>query len=150
MELFVNRPEFLPRSGMSRTLLRNACRGIIGSNRMARNGLPSLLGPRPVVHPGMGMASPFSRLSWRGCQAAAPATEASPAAEQAAEGPIDGTFKSTAYPFTEIETKWQAFWEEHQTFRTPDFKDLDTSKPKFYALDMFPYPRYAINNQSLS
>lgn len=45
-----------------------------------------------------------------------------------------------AYPFTEIEAKWQAFWEEHQTFRTPDFKDLDTTKPKFYALDMFPYP----------
>lgn len=49
--------------------------------------------------------------------------------------------KSSAYPFTEIETKWQAFWENNQTFKTPDFKDLDTSKPKFYALDMFPYPR---------
>ena len=49
--------------------------------------------------------------------------------------------KSSAYPFTEIETKWQAFWERNQTFKTPDFKDLDTSKPKFYALDMFPYPR---------
>ncbi|EFN59055.1 hypothetical protein CHLNCDRAFT_55974 [Chlorella variabilis] len=39
-----------------------------------------------------------------------------------------------------IEAKWQAFWEEHQTFRTPEFHELDTSKPKFYALDMFPYP----------
>ena len=47
----------------------------------------------------------------------------------------------TAYPFTEIEAKWQALWEEKQTFRTPD--DVDMSKPKFYVLDMFPYPRSA-------
>ncbi|GIL79151.1 hypothetical protein Vretimale_16692 [Volvox reticuliferus] len=45
---------------------------------------------------------------------------------------------SQAYPFTEIETKWQTFWEQHQTFRTPD--QVDTSKPKYYVLDMFPYP----------
>jgi leucyl-tRNA synthetase len=42
------------------------------------------------------------------------------------------------YPFSEIEPKWQAFWLKNQTFRTPD--DIDTSKPKFYVLDMFPYP----------
>ena len=40
------------------------------------------------------------------------------------------------YKFTEIEKKWQAYWEEHKTFKTTN----DTSKPKFYALDMFPYP----------
>ncbi len=40
------------------------------------------------------------------------------------------------YTFTKIEQKWQAYWEEHKTFKTV----LDTSKPKFYALDMFPYP----------
>src|SRR5690554_1759277 len=40
------------------------------------------------------------------------------------------------YNFTKIEQKWQAYWEEHQTFKT----GTDTSKPKFYALDMFPYP----------
>lgn len=45
-----------------------------------------------------------------------------------------------AYPFAEIEAKWQRYWADHKTFRTPEFKDLDTSKPKFYALDMFPYP----------
>ncbi|GFR47432.1 hypothetical protein Agub_g9152 [Astrephomene gubernaculifera] len=45
---------------------------------------------------------------------------------------------SQAYPFAEIEAKWQAYWEEHQTFRTPD--QVDTSKPKYYVLDMFPYP----------
>ncbi len=42
------------------------------------------------------------------------------------------------YPFTEIEKKWQAFWEVHKTFKTPDQPDPD--KPKFYVLDMFPYP----------
>jgi len=42
------------------------------------------------------------------------------------------------YPFKDIESKWQRYWEEHGTFRTPD--DVDTSKPKFYVLDMFPYP----------
>lgn len=46
--------------------------------------------------------------------------------------------RSTAYPFPEVEAKWQSYWEEHQTFRTPD--EVDTSKPKFYVLDMFPYP----------
>ncbi|XP_057764982.1 leucine--tRNA ligase, chloroplastic/mitochondrial isoform X1 [Salvia miltiorrhiza] len=43
-----------------------------------------------------------------------------------------------AYPFHEIEPKWQRYWEENKTFRTPD--EIDTSKPKFYVLDMFPYP----------
>jgi leucyl-tRNA synthetase len=35
-----------------------------------------------------------------------------------------------------IEPRWQRYWEEHKTFRTPDFSD----KLKFYVLDMFPYP----------
>ncbi|KAK4530052.1 hypothetical protein CCYA_CCYA03G0909 [Cyanidiococcus yangmingshanensis] len=42
------------------------------------------------------------------------------------------------YDFLAVERKWQAFWEREQTFRTPD--DVDTSRPKFYILDMFPYP----------
>ncbi|KAK1661147.1 hypothetical protein QYE76_049306 [Lolium multiflorum] len=46
-----------------------------------------------------------------------------------------------AYPYDEIEPRWQAHWEERRTFRTPDVGDgLDTSKPKCYILDMFPYP----------
>ncbi|MCD0488129.1 leucine--tRNA ligase [Pedobacter sp. MC2016-14] len=40
------------------------------------------------------------------------------------------------YQFKEIEQKWQGFWAENQTFKA----DTDTSKPKFYVLDMFPYP----------
>ncbi len=42
-----------------------------------------------------------------------------------------------SYPFKEIETKWQKYWEENKTFKTDVW---DFSKPKFYALDMFPYP----------
>ena len=40
------------------------------------------------------------------------------------------------YNHQEIEKKWQAYWEEHKTFKT----FLDTSKPKYYVMDMFPYP----------
>ena len=40
------------------------------------------------------------------------------------------------YNFTEIEQKWQAYWEEHKTFKV----DIDHSKPKYYILDMYPYP----------
>ena len=40
------------------------------------------------------------------------------------------------YNFREIEQKWQARWAERQTFKTRE----DASKPKFYVLDMFPYP----------
>ena len=41
------------------------------------------------------------------------------------------------YNFNEIEKKWQEYWEENKTFYTDVW---DFSKPKFYALDMFPYP----------
>ena len=42
-----------------------------------------------------------------------------------------------SYNFREVEKKWQDYWEENNTF----FTDVwDFSKPKFYALDMFPYP----------
>ncbi len=40
------------------------------------------------------------------------------------------------YKFAEIEPKWQRFWEKNKTFKTND----DFSKPKYYILDMFPYP----------
>jgi len=41
------------------------------------------------------------------------------------------------YDYKAIEKKWQKYWEEHETFKTDVW---DFSKPKFYALDMFPYP----------
>jgi len=40
------------------------------------------------------------------------------------------------YDFAEIEAKWQAHWEHHQTFKATE----DPGKPKYYVLDMFPYP----------
>ena len=41
------------------------------------------------------------------------------------------------YDYSSVEKKWQKFWEENETFKTDVW---DFSKPKFYALDMFPYP----------
>ena len=41
------------------------------------------------------------------------------------------------YNFKEIEPKWQKYWDENKTFKTDSW---DFSKPKYYALDMFPYP----------
>ncbi|WEA03461.1 leucine--tRNA ligase [Mucilaginibacter sp. SJ] len=40
------------------------------------------------------------------------------------------------YQFKEIEQKWQQFWAQNQTFKAED----KSSKPKYYVLDMFPYP----------
>ena len=40
------------------------------------------------------------------------------------------------YNFTEIEPKWQAYWRENNTYKTPN----TSNKPKYYVLDMFPYP----------
>ncbi|MDR0686285.1 MAG: class I tRNA ligase family protein, partial [Dysgonamonadaceae bacterium] len=40
------------------------------------------------------------------------------------------------YNFQEIEQRWQQFWRENETFRVSE----DPDKPKFYVLDMFPYP----------
>jgi leucyl-tRNA synthetase len=40
------------------------------------------------------------------------------------------------YPFTEIEKRWQQFWDQEGTFQAPNVSE----KPKYYLLDMFPYP----------
>jgi len=42
-----------------------------------------------------------------------------------------------SFDHKKIETKWQQYWDKHQTFKTNGY---DFSKPKYYALDMFPYP----------
>jgi leucyl-tRNA synthetase len=43
---------------------------------------------------------------------------------------------------SDIETRWQAYWDAQQTFKQPNPGEpgFDATKPKFYALDMFPYP----------
>ena len=45
--------------------------------------------------------------------------------------------KAGTYDFHGIERKWQEYWQEQQVFRA---KDCDESRPKYYVLDMFPYP----------
>ncbi len=46
------------------------------------------------------------------------------------------------YPFDRLEPKWQAIWDEARTFHAPNpgEPNFDERKPKFYVLDMFPYP----------
>ena len=48
----------------------------------------------------------------------------------------------TTYDFLSIEARWQAHWEEHKTFRAvnPGDPGFDPARPKYYVLDMFPYP----------
>ncbi|WP_136606591.1 leucine--tRNA ligase [Paenibacillus dokdonensis] len=44
--------------------------------------------------------------------------------------------QAQGYQAQTIEPKWQKYWDEHHTFKTGE----ESGKPKFYALDMFPYP----------
>ena len=44
------------------------------------------------------------------------------------------------YDASEIEPKWQQIWHEHDAFRTPDDPEILKNRPKYYVLDMFPYP----------
>jgi len=46
------------------------------------------------------------------------------------------------YPFDRIEPKWQTIWDESRAFHAPNpgEENFDPAKPKYYALDMFPYP----------
>lgn len=45
-------------------------------------------------------------------------------------------FVAMEYNFSEIEKKWQSYWKDNSTYKV----EIDKSKPKFYVLDMFPYP----------
>ena len=48
--------------------------------------------------------------------------------------------KEGLYSFERIEKKWQQYWQHNKTFRA---EDLDKARPKYYVLDMFPYPSAA-------
>lgn len=50
--------------------------------------------------------------------------------------------KRKPYPFDQFEPKWQSYWSENKTYGTPSPGDegFDASKPKYFILDMFPYP----------
>jgi leucyl-tRNA synthetase len=45
--------------------------------------------------------------------------------------------RKSSYNFSAIEKKWQQFWQENKTFKADD---CDDTRPKYYVLDMFPYP----------
>jgi leucyl-tRNA synthetase len=66
------------------------------------------------------------------------AKTAAPPAARNAEHP----YRYTAALADEIETRWQQYWDQHGTFRTPNPGDegFDHHRPKFFVLDMFPYP----------
>ncbi|HEY5752777.1 MAG TPA: leucine--tRNA ligase [Chthoniobacterales bacterium] len=50
--------------------------------------------------------------------------------------------KRKPYPYDQIEPKWQALWNQEETFRAPNpgQSGFDPKKPKYFVLDMFPYP----------
>ncbi len=52
------------------------------------------------------------------------------------------TERRKPYPFDRLEAKWQHHWDTHSTFhaRNPGEPGFDASKPKYFVLDMFPYP----------
>ncbi len=54
----------------------------------------------------------------------------------------DRDYKPGKYDFSVIEKRWQKYWQDHEVFRTlnPGEPGADPSQPKFYILDMFPYP----------
>ena len=70
------------------------------------------------------------------------ASTVAPPAPTPASPPLDASLprRSRAYPFPDIEAKWQRAWEEGKVFRTPGMDEIDAAKPKAYVLDMFPYP----------
>jgi leucyl-tRNA synthetase len=71
-----------------------------------------------------------------------PDTPGPPSARPDAAGDDVPPHRYTAALAAGIERRWQAWWESHGTFRVPNPGEagFDAAKPKFYCLDMFPYP----------
>ena len=95
--------------------------------------------PRPLAHASAAASSSDAAAVSAAAAASAPTTQETSTSIQTSQ--TQSPQPSKAYPFAEIEAKWQRVWDQHQTFRTPDLPgELDTSRPKAYVLDMFPYP----------
>ena len=94
---------------------------------------------RAVVAPSASTSTTIRTTPWAGRRLRMASTEAStPAAPAAATTtPAAAGGGNIQYPFADVEKKWQQFWDENKTFKTPE-RNLD--KPKKYVLDMFPYP----------
>lgn len=93
----------------------------------------------PLKHPFSGLRFRWRRSNHIGVRSSTTETHGSKKEALVSETATTSIELKRVYPFHEIEPKWQRYWEDNRTFRTPD--DVDTSKPKFYVLDMFPYPR---------
>ena len=98
---------------------------------------------RRVVTSSAARSSPSARVGGadaRRCVSTRDAATTRARAVAPASSDAEGAASESAggYPFATIEPKWQRFWSSERTFKTP--RAVDTSKPKFYALDMFPYP----------
>ena len=98
---------------------------------------------RRVVTSSAARSSPSARVGGadaRRCVSTRDAATTRARAVAPASSGAEGAASESAggYPFATIEPKWQRFWSSERTFKTP--RAVDTSKPKFYALDMFPYP----------
>ncbi len=62
--------------------------------------------------------------------------------EQVSRPPQTMSESRKPFPFSQFEPKWQSRWDAEKTFRTPNPGEpsFDATKPKYYVLDMFPYP----------
>lgn len=122
---------FALRAGTRSSLRARTARCLAASRLLQRRGC---LVPHALLHSAsLPPSARGARTALQALGAGGAAVEEAPPGAQATPG--------GQYPFREVEARWQRHWEEHATFRTPE--QVDTSKPKFYALDMFPYPRRA-------
>jgi leucyl-tRNA synthetase len=72
-----------------------------------------------------------------------PSAASAGGAASGGSGSSDSTpFRYTSKLAEELELKWQSWWDSHQTFKVPGpgQAGFDAARPKFYCLDMFPYP----------
>ena len=116
--------------------------------RYATPGVPTRGSKAPMLSPGGRLivvaarhacARPALLDRRRLARAAGAALQSATPAPSTASSDLAAPASTGGYPFAEIEGRWQAYWDTHGTFRTPE--QVDTSKPKYYVLDMFPYPR---------
>ena len=116
-------------------IVKTSTRSFVGSSISSSKILSSTSATRSSCRRNRGRYtySTHSNTYWRRYLSSTTQTGSSSSTEAAASSP------PSAYPFAEVELKWQKYWEANNTFRTPE-RTEDTTKPKKYVLDMFPYP----------
>ena len=106
--------------------------GLRPSSRLGFAAYPLLRSTKPYPKPTASKFMGFPRFSLGAARFKMTATS------EDASTATNNEASAATYPFTEVQNKWQAYWKEHQTFRTDP--NCDKTKPKYYVLDMFPYP----------